>query len=358
MRSLFTIFILAISLVAALAWVDTNNPAGPGPRPTPMPLPIPAGWPAPQYDLKKNPPTEEGFKLGRKLFYDERLSRDSTISCASCHQQFGAFATYEHPLSHGVGNTLTTRNAPALQNLAWEKEYMWDGGINHLDLQPLAPLTTPTEMGENLMNVLRKLRRDTSYKRMFREAFGDTVINTQRMTKALSQYLIMLVSADSKYDRVMQHKDSFSLPEKLGYTIFQKKCTSCHREPLFTDLTYRNTGLPVDSMLNDYGRMRITRLGSDSLKFKVPSLRNVAITHPYGHDGRFFTLLNVFEHYRKNMVVTPLTDSLLQHRLPLSNFEIGQLTAFLQTLTDTSFLKNPLYAPPGYNITPVFIHRH
>ena len=352
MRIFFTIAYLLSILTVGQVWVNTGG------KPTPLQLPVPAGWPLPQYDLKKNPLTREGFLLGRKLFYDERLSRDSTISCASCHQQFGAFATFEHSLSHGIGNTLTTRNAPALQNLAWQKEYMWDGGINHLDLQPLAPLTAVNEMGETIAGALHKLQRDTAYQRMFRDAFGDTVINTQRMTRALSQFLVMLVSADSKYDRVKQGKDSFLLPEKLGYGIFQHKCSSCHREPLFTDLSYRNTGLPMDSTLHDHGRMKITGNRQDSLKFKVPSLRNVAITHPYGHDGRFFSLLNVFEHYRKNMVVTPLTDTILQHRLPLSNFEIGQLTAFLNTLTDTTFLKNPLFAPPGYVITPVFIHRH
>jgi cytochrome c peroxidase len=359
LRSFLIICLLSAFLAIGLAWIGKSLPdAGPGPKPTPMTLPIPAGWPAPLYDFKKNPLTREGFELGRKLFYDEKLSRDSTISCASCHQQFGAFATYDHPLSHGINNTLTTRNAPALQNLAWQKEYMWDGGITHLDLQPLAPLTAANEMGETIANTLRKLRRDTAYKRLFAKAFGDTIINTQRMTRALSQFLVMLVSSNSKYDRVKAGKDSFSLPERLGYAIFGKKCSSCHREPLFTDNSYRNTGMPLDSTLADVGRMRITQDPKDSLKFKVPSLRNVAITHPYGHDGRFFTLLNVFDHYRKNMIVTPVTDSLLQHRLALSNFEIGQLTAFLYTLTDTTFLKDPRYAPPGYTITPVFIHRH
>ena len=348
MRSVLTICVVCVVVLIGAAGAGTH----------PMKLDIPAGWPAPLYDFKKNPLTLEGFLLGRKLFYDERLSRDSTISCAACHQQFGAFATFEHPLSHGVGNTLTTRNAPALQNLAWQSAYMWDGGINHLDLQPLAPLTATNEMGETVANVLVKLRRDTGYVRMFREAFGDTAVNTQRMTKALSQFVVMLVSAGSKYDRVMQGKDSFLLPEKLGYALFRQKCSGCHREPLFTDLSYRNTGLPLDNTLNDYGRMRVTGDRKDSLKFRVPSLRNVAITHPYGHDGRFFSLLSVFEHYRKNMVLSPLTDTLLQHRLPLSNFEIGQLTAFLNTLTDTAFLQNPLFAPPGYTITPVFIHRH
>lgn len=352
MRSLFTIWFFLLLLFIGLSWVDAGR------RPTPLPFVVPPGWPQPRYDFTHNPLTREGFLLGRRLFYDQRLSKDSTISCASCHQQFGAFATYEHNLSHGVDNSLTTRNAPALQNLAWEKEFMWDGGINHLDLQPLAPLTAPNEMGETLANTLRKLQQDTGYQRMFAAAFGDHAITTQRMNRALSQYMLMLVSSNSKYDKVMRGEASFILPEQLGYAIFKQKCSTCHTEPLFTDLSYRNTGLPVDNTLNDYGRMRITGDKKDSLKFKVPSLRNVAITYPYGHDGRFFTLLNVFEHYRKNMVVSPLTDSLLQHRIPLSNYEIGQLTAFLYTLTDTSFLKNSLFAPEGYNITPNFIHRH
>lgn len=323
-----------------------------------MSLPIPPGWPVPRYNLKSNPLTREGFFLGRKLFYDTRLSRDSSLSCASCHQQFGAFATYDHPLSHGIDNALTTRNAPALQNLAWCTEFMWDGGINHLDLQPLAPLTATNEMGETLASVIHKLRRDTAYPRLFKAAFGDTAITTARLTKAFSQYLIRLVSANSKYDRVMQNKDSFTLPEKLGYAIFRQKCSSCHREPLFTDGSYRNIGMPPDQTLNDYGRMRITGKREDSLKFRVPSLRNAAITHPYGHDGRFFSLLNVFDHYRKNMQLSPGVDTTLLHRLPLNNFEIGQLTAFIGALTDTAFLRDTLFAPPEYPITPIFIHRH
>jgi len=356
MKTIATISFLVFLLTLSLAWTNAGNK--PKPKPTPMPFRIPKGWPAPHYDYTKNPPTLEGFALGKKLFYDERLSRDSTISCASCHQQFGAFATFEHALSHGYNNSLTTRNAPALQNLAWQKEYMWDGGISHLDLQPLAPLTAANEMGARLDSVIYNLGRDTAYKKLFAAAFCDTLVNTRRVTMALSQFLVMLVSADSKYDRVMAGKDSFLLPEGLGYAIFQQKCSACHTGPLFTDLTYRNTGMPLDAALNDYGRMKITGDKRDSLKFKVPSLRNIAITHPYGHDGRFFSLLNVFDHYRKNMVISPLTDSALQHKIPLSNFEIGQLTAFLYTLTDTAFLKNPLFAPPGYTITPVFIHRH
>lgn len=345
-----TIIFISVFLLAGVGWIDAGN------KPTPIKFMVPAGWPQPLYNFKNNPLTKEGFELGRKLFYDERLSKDSTISCASCHQQFGAFATYDHNLSHGYNNTLTTRNAPSLQNLAWQKEYMWDGGIAHLDLQPMAPLTAANEMGETLLNVINKLNHDTAYKRMFTAAFGTPLINTQKMNMALSQFVLMLVSSNSKYDKVMRGEAWFAPAEKLGYEIFKQKCGSCHAEPLFTDFSYRNTGLSLDTTLNDYGRMKITGNRNDSLKFKVPSLRNVAITFPYGHDGRFFSLQNVYEHYRNKMVVTANTDSLLQHKLVLNNTETGEITAFLHTLTDTLFLKNPAFAPPGYEITPGFIH--
>ncbi len=349
---IITIIGIVVFFLAGIAWINIGN------KPTPLKFEVPAGWPPPLYNFKNNPLTRQGFELGRKLFYDEKLSKDSTISCASCHQQFGAFATYDHNLSHGINNTLTRRNAPALQNLAWQKEFMWDGGITHLDLQPLAPLTATNEMGETLENVIRKLNRDTAYKRMFKAAFGVTAINTQYMTKALSQFMVMLVSSNSKYDKVMRGEAAFILPEKLGYEIFRQKCMQCHSTPLFTDLSYRNTGMRFDSTLQDVGRMMITREAGDSMKFKVPSLRNIARTFPYGHDGRFFSLQNVYEHYRNKMVVSKITDSLLQHKLPISNYESGQLTAFLRTLTDTSFLTNPSFAPPGYTITPDFIHYH
>jgi cytochrome c peroxidase len=225
---------------------------------------------------------------------------------------------------------------------------MWDGGINHLDLQPLAPMTDMSEMGENLDSILLKLRADTGYRGMFRAAFGNDSITTQQLTRALSQFIVMMVSANSKYDRVKRGTDSFTLPEKLGYEIFKRKCENCHREPLFTDLTYRNTGLTADDYLKDNGRMKITRDAHDSLKFKVPSLRNVQLTFPYGHDGRFYSLLQVMDHYRKDVVSGPTTDSLLRHGIPLSNFEIGQLTAFLYTLTDSTLINDPRFAPPDY----------
>lgn len=352
MKSLATISCILLLLCIGVAWTNA------GKLPTPLPFVIPRGWPTPAYNFKKNPLTREGFQLGKKLFYDTRLSIDSSVSCASCHQQFAAFSTYEHSLSHGVNSSLTTRNAPALQNLAWQSNFMHDGSIPHLDLQPLKPMTAANEMGETLANVIRKLQRDNEYKRLFTAAFGSPVINTQRLTRALSQYMLLLVSSNSKYDKVMRGEASFILPEKLGYEIFQQKCSSCHKEPLFTDGSFRNVGLPVDSTLNDYGRMAITGRSRDSLTFRVPSLRNIAITFPYGHDGRFFSLLNVFDHYRRDMVVMAATDSLLLHKLPLSNYEVGQLTAFLNTLTDSAFLKNSMLAPEGYTNQPPTEHLH
>jgi cytochrome c peroxidase len=145
----------------------------------------------------------------------------------------------------------------------------------------------------------------------------------------------------------MRGEDSFLLPEKLGYDIFKTKCAQCHTEPLFTNYSYTNIGMPLDPFLKDLGRMNITNNPNDSLKFKVPSLRNVVVSFPYGHDGRFFSLMSVFEHYRNKMQVMPNTDSLLKNKLPLSNYEIGQLKAFLHTLTDSVFLKDPQFAEQG-----------
>lgn len=355
MKRWLVISILSVCVASGVGFI--NHSAS---KTTPLVFNVPKGWPQPVYDFSKNPLTKEGFELGRKLFYDGRLSKDGNFSCASCHQQFAAFATYEHNLSHGFNNALTMRNAPGLFNLAWQKELMLDGGINHLDLQFLAPMTAPNEMAENIDTVLQKLRIDTAYKRMFKAAFGSELINTQRMAKALSQFMVMLVSDNSKYDKVMRGEASFTLPQQLGYDIFKKKCASCHTEPLFTNYSYRNVGLPVDPVLNDSGRMRITLKSSDSLKFKVPSLRNVVLTSPYMHDGRFYDIFEVLNHYRSTVVDGPTTDSLMLHNMPLSNYEIGQLTAFLYTLTDTTFIKDPRFAPPGVKQAenPPTLHIH
>lgn len=313
---------------------------------TPVSFTQPAGWPNAVYNFADNPLTEQGIALGKKLFYDGRLSKDGQFPCASCHQQDAAFGTFAHDLSHGFNNSHTLRNAPPLQNLAWYSEFHHDGGITHLDLQPLAPITNPVEMAETIDNVLNKLRADAVYRSMFAAAFGSEEINTKRMTQALSQFMLTMVSANSKYDKVMRGEATFNLPESLGYDIFKQKCASCHKEPLFTDLSYRNTGIPMDAVLQDKGRMRITQNPADSLKFRVPSLRNIMVSSYYGHDGRFFDVYQVLEHYNSGVINGPTTDPLVKNKIPLSNFEKGQLVAFLSALTDSAFLKNKKLAQP------------
>jgi cytochrome c peroxidase len=308
--------------------------------PTPIVFKIPTGFSKPPTNIfANNKLTEEGFQLGKKLFYDGRLSKDGEVSCASCHQQFAAFSTYEHDLSHGVNNTFSTRNAPALINLAWMKEWHWDGGINHIEVQPLFPLTAANEMGESLDTVMMKIKADSAYRHMFRNAFGDGNISSQRMLKALAQFTGSLVSANSKYDKVKRGEASFILPEQKGYEIFKANCNSCHKEPLFTDNNFRNNGISLNRF-NDIGRQAITLAKNDSLKFKVPTLRNIALSKPYMHDGRFGYLDKVINHYTHLDTSMLNLDPLLKKKIVISDFEKQQLLLFLYTLTDTSFTKN------------------
>lgn len=323
-----------------------RKPQTPGPKPTYLEFKIPAGWPKPPTDIfARNRLSEEGFQLGKKLFYDGRLSKDGNFPCAGCHQQFGAFATYDHDFSHGYNNTFTTRNAPGLFNLAWMPKFHWDGGVNHIEVQPLSPITAPNEMAENLDSVLRKLRKDTAYPRLFRAAFGSSEINSQRMLKALAQFTGSIVSSNSKYDKVQRGEASFTPGELNGYNFFRANCAACHKEPLFTDHSFRNNGLAASPYLNDSGRMKITDKKADSLKFKVPSLRNVMLTFPYMHDGRFFSLGAVIDHYRTGILTTqPTLDSLLVKRIAISNKEKNELIYFLNTLTDTTMTRDPRFS--------------
>lgn len=315
-------------------------------KPTVLKFTIPKGWPKPARDIfAGNPLTEEGFQLGKKLFYDGRLSKDGNIPCASCHQQFAAFATYDHDFSHGFNNSFTKRNAPPLFNLAWMKELHWDGAINHIEVQPLAPITASNEMAETLENVLAKLNADTAYKRLFKAAFGDAMINSQRMLKALAQFTGSIQSCNSKYDKVKRGEARFTLSEEQGYAIFKTKCNGCHTEPLFTDNSFRNNGLDISKSIRDIGRIAITGYAADSLKFKVPSLRNLYLTAPYMHDGRMITLQQVLEHYRNGInIAQPTLDTLLKKRVVITEREEVDLLAFLYTLTDKEMSTNKRYA--------------
>ena len=316
-------------------------------KPTPLKLEIPQGWPKPSTDIfKNNQLTEEGFELGRRLFYDANLSLDGSISCESCHQQFAAFSTYDHDLSHGVNNAFTTRNAPGIFNIAWMSEYHWDGGINHIEVQPLHPFTAANEMGENIENILRKINENPVYPPMFKSAFGDDKVSSDRVLKSLAQFTGSIVSSNSKYDKVMRGEASFNNIERKGYELFKANCASCHKEPLFTDNSYRNNGISLNRF-KDAGRMMITGKKEDSLKFKVPSLRNIQVTFPYMHDGRMFSVPEVIDHYTNlSLLNNPGIDSVFNKGITFTPREKNELIYFLYSLTDSTLLTNERYGPP------------
>lgn len=307
---------------------------------------VPKDWPKPEYDFSKNPLTHDKVELGRALFYDPILSKDNTISCNSCHSQFTAFAHVDHALSHGINNLIGNRNAPALMNLAWQKSFMWDGAINHLDMQPLAPIANEKEMASNIDSVVRKLQRSKLYPTLFLKAFGDSIITGEHALKAISQFMLTLISSNSKYDSVMRKQATFTEQEKNGYKLFKLNCSGCHQEPLFTNQQFENNGLTLDATLNDIGRMKITIDPNDSLKFKVPSLRNIEFSYPYMHDGRFKKLTDVLNHYTSGIQKSKTLSQKLETPILLSSNEKVDIIAFLLTLTDRSFLFNSDFSYP------------
>lgn len=305
----------------------------------------PAGWPKPPYDFARHPQTEAGFALGRALFYEPMLSLDSSTSCASCHTPQTAFAHIDHTLSHGIRGRIGTRNAPALMNLAWSTSYHWDGGVHHLEVQPLNPLTHPAEMGNTLPEALRRLQASPRYRLRFYRAFGDSAITGQRLLQALAQFTVGLQSYRSRYDRLQRGEPGADLtPQELnGLALFRKHCAACHREPLFTDYSFARL-LEPDPELRDLGRYAITRNPADSFAFRVPSLRNVAFTAPYMHDGRFGKLRQVLDFYADSTASARGSDPRLLRPIRLSPTEKKDVIAFLLTLSDTAFLFDRRYA--------------
>ncbi|OWY24284.1 cytochrome-c peroxidase [Sphingobacteriales bacterium UPWRP_1] len=299
----------------------------------------PKHFPETTYPFETNPVTEAGFKLGRKLFYDGRLSRDGSISCGSCHIQYSAFSHVAHAVSHGIDDKLGKRNAPPIQNAAWMQTFMWDGGVHNLDMLPFNPIQNPVEMDETVSNVILKLQADETYRQMFSDAFGSEEINSTRMMQAFSQFMCMLISDHSRYDEYIGgNETALNTEEKEGLAIFRQKCNTCHTEPLFTNNGFKNNGMPPG---NDKGRSLITLNPADEYAFKVPSLRNIEKTMPYMHNGTLQTIDDVLNHYQSGIVQTPNLDPLLGSNFSLTNLEKERLKAFLLTLTDEKFLKNP-----------------
>ena len=306
----------------------------------------PKHFPKTIYNFDANPSSAKKVMLGRMLFYDPILSIDSTISCASCHLSYTAFAHTDHNLSHGIGDSIGTRNAPALMNLAWQKKFMWDGAINNLDLQSLAPISHPREMGETINHVLLKLNNNPLYVKTFKKAIHKNKIESADLLIALSQFMLTFVSATAKYDSVINKTASFTPQEQNGYLLFKKNCSSCHQEPLFSSYEFKDNGLAIDSTLNDVGSVKITFNPLDSFCFKIPSLRNVEYSYPYMHDGRFKKLLEVLNHYTDGVKKRNSLAAELASPIVLSKNEKIDIIAFLLTLSDRNFVLNPNFAYP------------
>jgi cytochrome c peroxidase len=309
---------------------------------TPLTLTVPAHFPLPGM-FDNEPLTREGIDLGKKLFYENRLSKDGSISCASCHQQVAAFGTYDHDLSHGINNQHSSRNAPPLFNLAWQHYFGWDGQYQRIGDVASAHIRSKIDMAGNFSTISNVLRNDPSYAALFKNAFGTPDVNEERMGKALQQFSGSILSVSAKYDSVRQQLAVFTQEEAAGYTLFKTHCNGCHTEPLFTDNSFRNNGLPP-SLLNDIGRERITSKPEDRYRFRVPTLRNLFLSFPFMHDGRMIAFSQIYEHYATaNQINTPLIDPLLKEGIVLTANEQASLTAFLRTLTQFDFPDRPEY---------------
>ena len=286
----------------------------------------------------------ERVELGRRLFYDGRLSADGSISCASCHQQIAAFGTYDHDLSHGLHGQHSNRNAPPLVNLLWATSFGWDGRYTSLEAMIEAHINSPVDMGSHTNHSTHALESVPGYGPLFTAAYGSAQVTKERLLNALAQFCASMVSAGSRYDSVQQGLTRFTATEQAGYVLFQNNCSSCHKEPLFTDYSFRNTGLPM-TVLADAGRVTVTGNRTDSLKFRVPTLRNLYYSFPFMHDGRFVAFSQVWEHYRQPAATSIAIDPVLRNGILLNATQQQQLEAFLKTLSDRQLVTNPQLGP-------------
>jgi cytochrome c peroxidase len=316
---------------------------------TPYRLVVPPGFPKPVIPAD-NPMTVEGVALGRRLFYDNLLSANNTMSCANCHLQNHAF-TDPRRFSVGIDSIQGRRNSMPLFNLAWDRHFFWDGGSTNLESQAIDPIVNPIELHQPLSEMLAKLNAHPEYPALFQKAFGSSTIQTAMVVKAIAQFERSIVSADSKFDRYQRGEESLTAQEQQGLALFldveKGDCFHCHTmNGLFTDYEFRNTGL--DMVYADEGRASITLNPNDAGKFKTPSLRNIALTAPYMHDGRFNTLMECVEHYNSGFNNHPNLDPNIatKERGRMTQAEMEAIVAFLNTLTDYSLTQNPNFSAP------------
>jgi cytochrome c peroxidase len=298
-----------------------------------------------------NPLTEEGVALGKKLFFDKKLSGNNTQACATCHKPQNSF-TDDTRFSDGIEGVFGVRNSMPLINLAWNfsDKFAWDGKELGLERQALEPVTNPIEMHSNWSNVVTKLEQDPEYPILFSRAFGTTLIDSILVAKAIAQFERILISGNSKFDQYLLGNATLSLQELNGFAVFMDEekgdCFHCHgsdNNPLWTDNKFHNNGL--DAIFNDLGLGTVTGDPNDNGKFRSPTLRNLTFTAPYMHDGRFTTLEEVINHYSEGLQFSPTIDPLMkkvsQGGVQLSVEEKISLKAFLLTLTDFEFINNP-----------------
>ncbi|MGY0392135.1 cytochrome-c peroxidase [Bizionia sp. KMM 8389] len=303
-------------------------------------LSIPENFPELNNAFYSNIPTKYGVELGEKLFFDKKLSADNTISCSSCHIQESAFADH-NPIGSGIEGRVGLRNTPPVQNMAFMRFYNWDGSKTQLENQPLVPIITHEEMDSSILEVIGKIENDPAYINLFNKAFGDSNITPDRIYNSITQYEYTLISANSKYDNVQNNTATFTDDEALGYQVFQDKCISCHSTELFTDQSFRNIGFPVNPSSEEAGRARVTGQTEDIMRFRVPSLRNIEHTAPYGSFGQFDTLRDLLDYLAEGVIPAENLDPILSsnnNRIPLSESEKTYLIAFMKTLTDHDFI--------------------
>ncbi|MDB3906933.1 cytochrome-c peroxidase [Crocinitomicaceae bacterium] len=307
--------------------------------------------------------------MGRKLFYDKLLSSDQTISCASCHSQGDAFSDVNQ-FSTGVGGAQGGRQGMAIFNLAWHNGgFFWDGRATTLREQAVGPIENPLEMNETLANVVSKLNNTSDYPTMFEAAFGDNSITSDRIGLALENFMLTIVSNDSKYDQYLAGNVTLTQSEERGRRLFfgigqnnmngpggggpqgTVNCAQCHGGANFDSPQYFNIGLDGDGNISDVGREGVTGNPADRAKFKTTSLRNIAVSGPYMHDGRFNTLEQVIQFYNNGVnqsnTLAPQLQASADNGSGLSGQDREYIVNFLNTLTDPTYLNNPDYSDPN-----------
>ena len=334
-----------------------------GYEPTPYTLDIPSHFPT-MIIPEDNPMTVEGVELGRKLFYEVKLSGDNTQACAACHAPENAF-TDDNQFSTGIDGIQGNRNSMALINLGWNTSFFWDGRSNTLEEQILQPVINPIEMHEDWTIAIDEIKADVNYRNMFYRAFDTEEIDSTLAAKAIAQFIRTMISGSSKYDVMYLYENSYQLSateqaiyqtvtaeEWAGYDLFKSlngaDCFHCHNGPLMQVQKFSNNGL--DAVFTDLGRGGVTGNSNDDGKFKVPTLRNIAYTAPYMHDGRFSTLDEVIDHYSHGVQMSPTIDPLIefagQGGVQLDAIQKDLLKKFLLTLTDETFINNPDFKEP------------